>query len=660
MATKPNQVDQLEDAGARLAPHTRMWLNAGAVTLGVGAAVVTGAAVASADTGADSGPSASHSAPSRPSTRTAASTMAKSRSADGVIAKTKAATRSAPVANSPTSIDPAPARASALRLTPSGSALAVASTTARAAAQPIALATPTPNSILQGLAEFGNNVFLTVTDQITVAQNNLAVLGEDVLTVLGISRETITDAGTYGNPGQNKQYYVPMADYATSPLATVAMAYGQLTSTAPDLLGFTVAARTTPSLAYPGWHVYNPGYNVAPSDSYELLQNKKVRFISTTYSGESSAINALYAGLSDPTKVMIAQVTGPVGEGTDESSKTVVVLGLDTTNDLVTINDPTQSAGQGLVMKLEDFTQQWSAQGYRLVTAQLAASSSTPVPEPATKLVWSLPAPNEIGQALQAGLTNLATLVVHQIQGAQTSLGVLADDLSYTFGITSADIAPPASQSIEYGNYTKNYPYYYYQGDYASCVLMATAAMIAQLDGVLEPDLANEIFDLAEATPSGYAVNQNMFYPDVTDPKKVPKGQHYGTYYVDALKLLDEYGVSADMTRFTSSQSDLALDTLNNALSAEQAVMVAVSSDVIWTAYSRKYFGSLMPGREPGINPNSDHAVVVISVDATKNVVYLNDSALKSGQGFPIPLEEFMRAWQASNYMLITGKIIAT
>lgn len=662
MVACAREVDQVEGAGSRRGPNTRMWLNAGAVTLGVGAAMVAGAAVASANTGADSGPSSGHSASNASrahASSSTASTPAKSTSARSAAAKSTGSTRSAASAKSSASIyaitaPSTPARASTSRRTPSASALAAASTTSAANAQPVALATPTPNNILRGLEEFGHNVYLTVADQISGVQNNLAVLGEDLFTVLGISRETITNPGPYGDPTLNEQYYVPMANYYEAPLATVAMAYGQLTGTTPNLTGFTNAALTTNSLSYPGFKILRsvgPKWFVTWTDSYELLQDKNVRVITKTYISDqqSKAINDLSAGLSDPTKVMIAAIKAPVDGQADPGTKTVVVLGLDTVKDIVTINDPTQTTGQGLEMTLKAFTDAWGPQNFQLTTVQKAASSSTPLPEPATKLVWSLPAPNEIGQALQDGWTNIATLVVHQIEGLQANIGLLAQDLGYTFGLNDPNITPPGPDSVEYGNYTKNYPYYYYQGQYDSCVLMATAAIIGQLNGgPVPPDLGNQILTQAETTPSGVVPNQVMFYKNGGTG-----GLHWGTYYVDALKLLNMNGVNADMSTYISGQGDLALEAMNNALSDNQGVMVAVSNAVLYTAYSRKYFGE---GADPGPNPESNHAVVVISVDMTKKAVYLNDSAYKSGQGLPIPLDEFLRAWRASNYLLITAE----
>lgn len=636
-------VNQVKGAETRRTPHARMWLNAGAVTLGVGAAMVTGAAVASADAGADAGPSSSHSAST--AARAHASSSVKSASARRVSAKS--ARSSASIARITVPATPAPAATA--RHIPGATALAAASTTAVANTQPVALATPTPNKLLQGLAEFGHNVFLTVKDQFSGAKANLSTLGEDLRTVLGFSRVTITAPESYGDPAQTKQFYAPMVDYGTAPLATVAMAYAQLTNTEPDVSGFITTAMETPSLAVPGYKVYGgPGDYVLPSDSYEVLQDKNIRIITRYYydDQQSKAINDLADGLQDPTKVMIAQITGPVDGRPDPGWKTVIVLGLDTTHNIVTINDPTQAAGKGLEMEIDDFVKQWGAQNFQLVTTQLAASSSTPLPAPATKLVWALPAPNEIGK-------NLAQLVVHQIEGLQSNLGRLADDLGYTFGIKSANIAPPSPQSVEYGNYTRNYPYYVYQGTYPTCLIMATAAIIGQLRGGPMPaDLGQELLDEAVSTPSGVYPDEMIFEPDGTGKKGEP---HWGTASVDAVKLLNMNGVNADLTRYVGNQGTLALETMTNALSQNQGVIVTLASNVVQNAYTRKYFGKDWKKPDDG-GVKADHAVVVISVDATKEVVYINDSAWENGQGLPIPLDQFMTAWEFSKYTLITAE----
>jgi hypothetical protein len=649
MVTRADETDSLDGAGARRTQNPRMWLNAGAVTLGVGAAMVAGAAVASADAGTSNNHSSS-SGPSSGTSSSARSAPAKSKSPRSV--------RNTPTSSTPSAAPSAPARVAISRLTPSASALAAASTTSAAKVPSAALATPTPNQILRGLEEFGHNVYLTVADQINGAQANLALLRDDLANVFGVSRATITTPGIYGNASLNKQYYVPMFTYVAAPLALVAMAYGQLTGTAPDLPGFTTAALNTESLVYPGYKIYRgveANWFVKWSDSYELLQDKGVRVISRTFTTEqeTQAINALAAGLQDPTKVMIAAINGPVDGQSADSSKTVIVIGLDTTRNVVTINDPTRADGQGLEMSVDDFTKAWSGQNYQLVTTQLAASSSTPLPAPATKLVWSLPAPNEIGKALQSAGKNLAVTLVHQIQGAQANLGDLVNDLGYTFGINDPNIAPPAPNSVEYGNYTKNLPYFVYQGNYPTCLIMATAAIIGQLrGGAMPPDLGQQILDQATSTPSGVYPNQTIYEPTGTGKN----GLHWGTNSADAVKLLNMNGVNADWATFLKGQGDVAMDTMTSALGQNQGVIVALSSNVIWNAYTRRYFDETR--RQPGPNGvQSDHSVVVLSVDMTKRVVYINDSALQNGQGFPIPLDDFMKAWQYSDYSLITAEL---
>jgi len=647
VVTHAREIDANEGNGAQRSLNTRMWLNAGAVTLGVGAAMVAGAAVAAADTGSSS---VAHSPGSSNSDSSTAKSNApaKGKSARKVATKPTGATRSTAAKSS------TPASVMAERLTPSATALSAASTTSAANAS--ALATPTPNKILQDLEEFGHNVYLTVANQISGARANLDVLRDDLANVFGISRVTITTPGVYGNPTLNKQYYVGMSNYYAAPLSTVAMVYGQLTGSTPDLAGFTTAALNTESLVYPGYKIYrgaDANSYVMWTDSYELLQDKNVRIITRYFFGneKTKAINTLASGLQDPSMALIAGIRGPVQGQSQDSTKLVVVIGLDTNRNVVTINDPTQADGQGLEMDLDDFVSQWGNQNYNLVTAQLAASSSIPRPEPATELTWSLPAPNEVGKALQSAGKNIALLVVHQIEGAQANLGDLANDLSYTFGILDPNIGPPAPENIEYGNYTKNLPYFVYQGNYPTCGIMATAAIIGQLRGGPMPqDLGQTVLNQATSTASGYFPNQTIY-----EPNGGQDGLHWGAVNSDLVKLLNLNGINADWTRYLKTQGNVAMETMTSALNQNQGVIVQVASNVIWNAYTRKYFNETRS--EPGPNGvQTDHFVVVLSVDMTKKVVYLNDSAYRNGQGFPVPLDEFMKAWQYSSYSLITAE----
>ncbi|WP_144418204.1 hypothetical protein [Mycobacterium sp. EPa45] len=642
-------------------PSTRMWLNAGALTLGVGAAMVAGAAVASADTGssgshsANADTSTSHSAaPAKGKSARTAASKPKGSGADRTADTAAAASARVAVSSRITATSAIQPKAA------NSSSVAAESTTTPSIVPSASLSTPTPNQLLGGLAEFGHNLYLTVSNQIIGAQTNLEILRDDLANVLGISRVTVTNPGVYGNPTQNKQYFVPMRDFVSGALATVAMAYGQLTGSTPDLQGFIDKALTTDSLGYPGYKIYrglDTDSFVLWTDSYELLQDKGVRVITHPYSPEqqSKAINDLVAGLQDPTKVVIVPVEGAVTGQTGVSEKIVVVLGYDTNRNIVTINDPTRTDGQGLEVGLDDFLTGWSRNEYDLVTVQLAASSSTPQPAPATKLVWSLPAPDQIGQALQGAGKSIALAIVHQIEGAQANLADLANDLSYTFGIKDPTAAPPAPGDIEVGNYAANLRYWYYQGNYDTCAIMATAAIVGQLKGILPPDLGQVVYGQATSTASGQYPGQKIFEPNGQPGTAL----HWGVSNTDVVKLLNMNGLNADWTTYLKSQGNVALDAMTAALNQKQGVIVSVASNVIYNAYTRAYFDETreQPGPE-GVK--SDHSVVVISVDPGKKIVYLNDSALQNGKGFPVPLDEFMKAWRYSDYSLITAELPAT
>ncbi len=334
------------------------------------------------------------------------------------------------------------------------------------------------------------------------------------------------------------------------------------------------------------------------------------------------------------------------------------MIGLDTNRNVVTINDPTQADGQGLEMNLDDFVSQWSNQNYNLITAQLADSSSIPRPEPATKLTWSLPAPNEVGKALESAGKNIALLVVHQIEGAQANLGDLANDLSYTFGILDPNIGPPAPEkNIEYGNYTKNLPYFVYQATTPPAASWPRRRSSVSFEAVPCQRIwgGNRFSTRRPRPPSGYFPQSDHLRANGGED-----GLHWGgAVNSDLVKLLNMNGVNADWTRYLKSQGNVAMETMTSALNQNQGVIVQVASNVIWNAYTRKYFNETR--RQPGPNGvQTDHFVVVLSVDMTKKVVYLNDSAYRNGQGFPVPLDEFMKAWQYSDYSLITAELQTT
>lgn len=655
------------DGAARRAPNPRIWLSAGALTLGVGAAMIGGAAVAVADSAGNEGSSSVSSSGSE-APRTAASTGPKgssikstgprrATSAAGPAPKTPpSSTAAKPLRTRKTepaktiagpTLDPSSQSTESASATTSSAVAPTASRRAIAAATP---ALPTPNQIVRDLERFAYNVQVTVTDQVNGVRDSLETLRSDVEYTLGFTREVITKALPYGNPLLNKQYFAT-SPYNSAAIATVAMAFAQLTGTVPDVQAFIDLAKTTPSVANPGKMIYVDASSfVKFSDSFELLQDKNVRVIIRDYGKDqwSFAFNALTNGLQDPSKVMIATISGPVDGEDDPDYKTVIVIGVNNVDGTVTINDPTRTDGQALTMSIDDFKEAWVGWNYQLVTTQLANSPSTPPPPPSTTRVeWSLPTP-------QRFFGGIAQAFINQLYVAQNNLTNLTVDLAYVLGVTNPVVPPaPSPADDQIGDYTANYPYwtaqsYFYDRDFnGTCALMASAAAISQLKGITAPAdiraLAQQLIDLASMTPSGTKYGKNMYDAAVG-----------GMGFEDVVTLLNKNGVNADYTQYLKGQDDVAKQAMYAALQQGQAVIVGASSAVMWSAYQRYYFG------ESDVNVEAatvDHALLVISVDLSKNTIYVNDSSVANGQGFPMPINEFMTAWQKGGFEMVTAEL---
>lgn len=505
---------------------------------------------------------------------------------------------------------------------------------------------------LQG---FGANVAQIVSNQIAGVQRNLAQLSADLARIFGFHEEVITPIGSYGTPTANAQYWTT-SNLDTAALATIAMAYAQLTGTAVDLAGFIDTAQNTDSLFINGQKIYQPGSRVWQNDSLELLQDKGVRVISTYYPKDqfSNALDDLADNLQDPGKVMMAVIDGPATGLDGTYWKSVVVLGVDTATQTVRLNDPSRADGQDMTMSFDDFQSAWQDNSYRLISASLNATPRTPVvapPPAATRLVWSPPRLDQLGSALSDLATNVTTLVTHQIEGLIGNIAQFGNDLASAVGIgqQTTAITPPAAGDTQFGNYAANLPYWIPQGNKNSCSLMAIAGLVGQLTGSMPTE--QDILDLARSTPSDVYADQTIF---VRDGKGEFPGEHWGTNNVDAVKMLNLYDLNADMTTYTKGQGLLALNDLETALKDGQGVMVSVHNNTLYNGYLRKYLGYdafKLSGIQQG-----NHAVIVLAVDLDKNTVYLNDSAPSEGQGLAVPLDTFMRSWEASTFTLWTAE----
>ncbi|QVI29834.1 hypothetical protein MN2019_11365 [Mycolicibacterium neoaurum] len=506
---------------------------------------------------------------------------------------------------------------------------------------------PTPEELLRGLQELGTNLYFAVMNQLYGFQRSLTALRDDVIGILGFTQEVITRSLPFGNPTGNAQYFVQADDFLSAGLATVAMAYAQLTGTPVDLASFLAKAANTPSLRVPGTMVYlGPGARLVYwTDTYEVLQDKDVRIIIRSYGTDqaSKAFDDLTKGLLDPTKAMIVPINGPVSDSTDVKEKTVIVIGVDNVNGTVTINDPTRDDGQGLVLSYDDFMAAWGAQNHKLVTTQLSSSPNVAPEATETRWVWSLPSIQQIG-------SRVAAAFVHQVQVFQESMTYLTDDLSRAFGVSQPEpIAPPSAGDTEYGNYLANYQYWKYQGEFGTCALMATSAVIAQLTANGMPvdmdAIAAEVQYLAETLPSGVIKGEPIYI----------EREGRGTFREDVITLLNRFGINADYTTYLKTEGSLALDNMTTALENGQSVIVSVNNRVVYDAWNKQFFGDRWARYRDGLD-ESNHAVTVLSVNMTKGVVYLNDSALQHGQGLAVPLDQFMKAWQTSSFALTTAE----
>lgn len=515
---------------------------------------------------------------------------------------------------------------------------------ATAARNPFGL--PTPSQLLRGLQDFGAGLYVTVMNQLYGLQRSLTMLRDDVRSIVGFTQQVITRALPFGDPNTNVQYFTAADDFITGALATVAMAYGQLTKTVVNLQSFLDAATNTDSIITLGSKVLGPDTSIVYwQDSYEVLQDRDVRIILRSYGRDqwSKAFNDLTNGLQDPTKAMIVPIVGPADGRTDPIAKTVVVIGVDNVDGTVTINDPTRADGQGLTMGYDDFMNAWAAQNYKLVTTQLASSPNVAPADSKSKWVWKLP-------SVQHVASGIAAAFVHQVQVLSENITDLGGDLSRTFGVAQPEpIDPPAIGDIEYGNYLANYQYWKYQGNFGTCALMSTAAVIAQLTGNGMPvdmvALAREVQTLAETLPSGIKVGQSMYTEGLG-----------GTYLADVVTLLNKFGINADHTTYLKTEGSLALDNMTAALSQGQSVIVALNNKLVYDAWNKQYFGEDYAWYR-GSADQANHAVTVLSVNMTKGVVYINDSAPRQGQGLAVPLDQFMKAWEVGSFDLTTAEL---
>jgi hypothetical protein len=265
----------------------------------------------------------------------------------------------------------------------------------------------------------------------------------------------------------------------------------------------------------------------------------------------------------------------------------------------------------------------------------LAAVPAVSTKQVLVQRVPAVPAPVQLQQVIVAALDtvrrdfdnlrrNIVLLVQHQIEGFQYGVAALRTDLERIFNI---------GKPIIYGNLA-NAQYWAAQGAQTSN-LMSVAMVIGQLKH--ETVTAQDIVDEAMSTDSVARPGQKMYLgTDAND----------WTWAADAVQLLENHGIKVTQTYYTKSQGQRALGSIETALRQGKSVIVSIVGSVVTTGDATQQVWTV------------EHSAVLLGINVTKDLVYLNDGALpQGGQNVTMSLEDFMDAWQGSRYTAITAEL---
>ncbi len=260
--------------------------------------------------------------------------------------------------------------------------------------------------------------------------------------------------------------------------------------------------------------------------------------------------------------------------------------------------------------------------------------AAVPAKLTAPKRAAALPTPAEFQQAVVAGLgtvrrsldelrEKIQVLVQNQIVGFQDNLVVLRIDLERVFN---------PNKQIIYGNLAN--AQYWAAGGAQTASLMAAAMVISALKG--QTVTAQSIIDEAMNTDSVAQPDRKMYLGTDT---------YDWVWASDAVQLMETHGLKVRTVYYTKSQQQRALNTVETALSQGNSVIVSISGKVI---------SSNPTSLEPWV---TEHQAVLLGINVTKNLVYLNDGANPAGQNLTMSIEDFLDAWQASRYTAIIAEL---
>jgi len=155
-----------------------------------------------------------------------------------------------------------------------------------------------------------------------------------------------------------------------------------------------------------------------------------------------------------------------------------------------------------------------------------------------------------------------------------------------------------------------------------------TCAIVSQeyiLDSCLERDFT-------EAKLVNHAIDKGYYTPGC------------GTFMYDVGNLLEDYDFTVERTE--GNEFNDILEKLNN----NQKIIVGVDSNEIWANSSSEQLKDLF------FMPEANHAIQVIGYNNESQTVILNDPGHPDGKGMKVNLHDFKKAWQDSNYFMVSAK----
>jgi hypothetical protein len=364
-----------------------------AFALGAGLLIACGggAAVASASTG-DSDHSTTSSASTASSARDGSSQATPRRSSSpksSASATSVSASHSAVKSSAANSVS---RRLALVSSTTSADETTTATVTASRVVTPQIPGLPTPTEVQQAILSALDGVRRDLTRLFGAVSSAVTTTTTTVQTQVG---DVIV-----GNL-DNAKYWANQGYTNTCVLMSTAMVIGQLTGTMPSQQTIVAEAEETPSASDDRTGTYvkagtqrtrngmvyqsDQDEYVYYSDALQILYNHKITATATYYTNDQSD-RAVSAALERGDSVIVSinseirnDAISPRGSytgGIVTANHAVTVLAVNVTKGLVYINDTalSQSGGNPLEMKLDDFVKAWQPGQYTLITAHLATA----------------------------------------------------------------------------------------------------------------------------------------------------------------------------------------------------------------------------------------------------------------------------------------------